>query len=35
MLEVMSDVVKKIKNDLGIVEAYITVPAIYLKKIIG
>ena len=32
---VMSDVVKKIKNDLGIVEAYITIPAIYLKRIIG
>lgn len=31
----MQEVVKTIKNEMGIVEAYITIPAIYLKRIIG
>lgn len=31
----MQEVVKIIKNEMGIVEAYITIPAIYLKRIIG
>ena len=35
MLDSMRIAVNKIKNDMGILEAYITVPAIYLKRIIG
>lgn len=31
----MTDVVKAIKQEMGIVEAYVTIPAIYLKRIIG
>lgn len=31
----MQEVVKALKNDMGIVEAYVTIPAIYLKRIIG
>ncbi|KAL4434986.1 hypothetical protein ABPG74_017742 [Tetrahymena malaccensis] len=35
IIDSMQEVVKQIKNEMGIVEAYITIPAIYLKRIIG
>ncbi len=35
MIDIMNEVVKNLKKELGIIEASITIPAIYLKRIIG